>query len=210
MVLAGRVRHHTFALVASTLSANCHRLRRAADYEMEGHRRRALYLIIAIGALALASISAQAADTRQELENSSIEPPYVEVPKDHIAMRRAVIEARKTVGEFIAALKHPAPGQQDFEVKKRFIQSGQVEHIWLSDVQFVGNRFQGRVDNQPRKIQGLKLGQLVLVKPNEISDWLYIDHGKLVGGYTVRVQYNELSPKEKQEFDRAADFKIGK
>jgi uncharacterized protein YegJ (DUF2314 family) len=177
---------------------------------MEGHRRRALYLIIAIGALALASISAQAADTRQELENSSIEPPYVEVPKDHIAMRRAVIEARKTVGEFIAALKHPAPGQQDFEVKKRFIQSGQVEHIWLSDVQSVGNRFQGRVDNQPRKIQGLKLGQLVLVKPNEISDWLYIDHGKLVGGYTVRVQYNELSPKEKQEFDRAADFKIGK
>ena len=177
---------------------------------MEGHRRRALYLIIAIGAWALASISAQAADTRQELENSSIEPPYVEVPKDHIAMHRAVIEARRTVGEFVAALQHPAPGQQDFEVKKRFIQNGQVEHIWLSDVQFVGNQFRGRVDNQPRMIQGLMLGQSVSVKPNEISDWLYVDHGKLVGGYTVRVQYNELSPKEKQEFDRAADFKIGK
>jgi uncharacterized protein YegJ (DUF2314 family) len=95
-------------------------------------------------------------------------------------------------------------------VKKPFIQNGQLEHIWLSDVQFVGNRFRGRVDNQPRKIQGLKLGQLVSVKPNEISDWLYIDHGKLVGGYTVRVHYNELSAKEKQEFDRVADFKIGK
>ena len=104
----------------------------------------------------------------------------------------------------------PAPGQQDFEIKKPFTQNGQVEHIWLSDVQFVGNRLQGRVDNEARKIQGLKLGQLVSVKPSEISDWLYIDHGKLVGGYTVRVQYNELSPKEKQEFDRAADFKIGK
>jgi uncharacterized protein YegJ (DUF2314 family) len=104
----------------------------------------------------------------------------------------------------------PRRANRIFEVKKRFIQNGQVEHIWLSDVQFAGNRFQGRVDNQPRKIQGLKLGQLVSVKPNEISDWLYIDHGKLVGGYTVRVQYNELSPKEKQEFDRTADFKIGK
>jgi uncharacterized protein YegJ (DUF2314 family) len=172
--------------------------------------RRPIYLIIAISALALLSISAQAADTGQELENSSIEPPYVEVPKDHIAMHRAVTEARRTVGEFIAALKHPAPGQDDFEVKEPFIQNGQLEHIWLSDVQFAGNRFQGRVDNQPRKIQGLKPGQLVFVKPNEISDWLYIDHGKLVGGYTVRVQYNELSLKEKQEFDRAADFKIGK
>jgi uncharacterized protein YegJ (DUF2314 family) len=177
---------------------------------MEGNRRRAIYLIIAISALALASISAQAADTRQAFERTSTEPPYVEVPKDHTAMHQAVTQARKTVGEFIAALNHPAPGQKDFEVKKPFIQNGQVEHIWLSDVQFVGNRFQGRVDNQPRKIQGLKLGQLVSVKPSEISDWLYIDHGKLVGGYTVRVHYNELSPKEKQEFDRAADFKIGK
>jgi uncharacterized protein YegJ (DUF2314 family) len=125
-------------------------------------------------------------------------------------MHRAVTEARKTVGEFIAALEHPAAGQQDFEIKKPFIQNGQVEHIWLSDVQFVGNRFQGRVDNQPREIQGLKLGQLVSVNPKEISDWLYVDHGKLMGAYTVRVQYNELSAKEKQEFDRAADFKIGK
>ena len=125
-------------------------------------------------------------------------------------MHQAVLQARKTVGEFIAALKHPAAGQQDFEVKKPFIQNGQVEHIWLSDVQFVGNRLQGRVDNQSRKIQGLKLGQLVSVKPNEISDWLYVDNGKLVGGYTVRVHYNELSPTEKQEFDREADFTMGK
>jgi uncharacterized protein YegJ (DUF2314 family) len=177
---------------------------------MEGNRRRAVYLIIAISALALASITAEAADTGQAFEKRSTEPPYIEVPNDHTAMHQAVTQARKTIGEFLAALKHPAPGQQDFEVKKPFIQNGQVEHIWLSDVQFVGNRLQGRVDNEARKIQGLKLGQLVSVKPSEISDWLYIDHGKLVGGYTVRVQYNELSPKEKLEFDRAADFKIGK
>jgi uncharacterized protein YegJ (DUF2314 family) len=172
--------------------------------------RRPIYFLIAIGALVLSGFSAQAADKAQGLEKSSAEPPYFEAPKDHAAMHRAVTEARKTVGRFITALKHPAPGQQDFEIKKPFIENGQVEHIWLSDVQFVGNRFQGRVDNQPRKIRKLKLGQLVSVNPNEISDWLYIDHGKLVGGYTVRVQYNELSAQEKQEFDRAADFKIGK
>jgi uncharacterized protein YegJ (DUF2314 family) len=114
------------------------------------------------------------------------------------------------VGKFITALKHPASGQQDFEVKKPFVQGNQVEHIWLSDVRFVGDRFQGQVDNQPRKIQGVKVGQLVSVNPNEISDWLYVDNGKLVGGYTVRVHYNELSPEQKQEFDREADFKIGK
>lgn len=55
----------------------------------------------------------------------------------------------------------------------------------------------------------MKQGQVVTVYPKEISDWLYIDNGNLVGGYTVRVHYNELSPKEKQEFDREANFKIG-
>ena len=79
------------------------------------------------------------------------------------------------MGKFIAALEHPAPGQEDFEVKKPFIQGHQVEHIWLSDVRFVGNLFQGRIDNQPRKIAGLKIGEMASVKPNEISDWLFID-----------------------------------
>jgi uncharacterized protein YegJ (DUF2314 family) len=169
---------------------------------------RPFYLVIAISALALWSFIARAADPGQELGKANPEPPYIEVPKNHAAMHRAVIQARKTVGAFIAALKHPAPGQKDFEIKKPFIQNGQIEHIWLSDVQLVDNRFQARIDNQPRKIQGLTLGQVVLVDPKEISDWLYIDNGKLVGGYTVRVQYSELSAKEKQEFDRAADFKI--
>jgi hypothetical protein len=49
------------------------------------NNRRPIYLLIAISALALLSFGAQAADTRQELENSSTEPPYIEVPKDYVA-----------------------------------------------------------------------------------------------------------------------------
>src|SRR5258708_38772497 len=99
---------------------------------MEGDRRRAVYLIIAISALALASISAQAADTGQAFEKRRTEPPYIAGPRDHTAMHQAVTQARKTVGEFIAALKHPAQGQQDFEIKRPFIQNGQRAHTWQS------------------------------------------------------------------------------
>ena len=179
---------------------------------MKGRLQR-IRLVRLVGALVIAwlALNAKGANlVEPELKNGGAEPEYYQVPKGHAAMRRAVIEARKTVGEFITALKHPAPGQQDCEVKKPFIQGKEVEHIWLSDVRFVGNRFQGRIDNKPEKIRGLKLGQLVSVNPNEISDWLYVDNGKLFGGYTVRAHYNELSPEEKQEFDREADFKIGK
>jgi len=145
----------------------------------------------------------------KELQNkTTTEPEYYQVQNEHAAMHQAVIKARKTVGKFINALKHPAAGQTDFEVKKPFVQGSDVEHIWLSDVQFTGSRFQGRVDNAPRKIHGLKVGQLVSVNPNEISDWVYLDNGKLVGGYTIRAHYNELTPDQKKEFDRQADFRI--
>jgi uncharacterized protein YegJ (DUF2314 family) len=165
--------------------------------------------LVVFGASALSISSARAANVvGQELEPGSVASQFYQVPADHAAMHQAVIQARKTVRKFIVALKNPGSGQEDFEVKKPFIQAGQIEHIWLTDVQFVGNRFQGRVDNEPRKIKGLKLGQLVSVNPNEISDWLYIDNGKLVGGYTVRVRYNELTPQERQAFDRTANFKI--
>jgi len=174
---------------------------------------RTIGLITLVGAAAVAgqTLNVHAANVvSQELKKGDTEPEYFQVPRDHAAMHSAVVQARKTVGKFISALQNPAPGQQDFEVKKPFVQGEQVEHIWLSDVRFVGNRFQGKVDNQPRKIRGVKLGQLVSVNPNEISDWLYIENGQLVGGYTVRVHYDELSPNQKQEFDRQADFKIGK
>jgi uncharacterized protein YegJ (DUF2314 family) len=78
----------------------------------------------------------------------------------------------------------------------------------LSDVKLVGGRFQGKVDNVPEKINGLKLGQVVSVNPDEISDWVYINNGKLVGGYTIRAHYNELTPEQKKAFGRSADFRL--
>jgi uncharacterized protein YegJ (DUF2314 family) len=174
---------------------------------------KTISLLTLVGALVIPNLTLRVKGANvvgQDLANGDAGSGYYQVPNDHAAMHRAVTEARKTVGKFIAALKHSAPGQQDFEVKKPFIQGNEVEHIWLSDVRFIGNRFQGRVDNQPRKIRGLKLGQLVSVNPNEISDWLYVDKGELIGGYTVRAHYNELSAAQKQQFDAVADFKMDK
>ena len=143
-----------------------------------------------------------------ELESKSGEPETFRVENKHAAMRKAVDEAHKTVGEFIKALQHRSAGQTDFEVKKPFVDGNNVEHIWLSDVEFAGGRFKGKVDNAPTKIHGLKMGQVVSVNPDEISDWAYVDNGKLVGGYTIRAHYNQLTPAQKKEILREADFKL--
>jgi uncharacterized protein YegJ (DUF2314 family) len=181
---------------------------------------RAIFLmaIVATQLIAGLALNAQAADVvPQELEKSSIDSDYLQVPSDHAAMHRATLEAQSTIGKFIAALKNPEPGQRDFEIKKTFIQGSQTERLWLSDVRFVSGHFQGRIDDKPRNIGELKLGQLVSVNTNKIDDWLYVDNGALVGGkgilvggYTIRAHYKKLSPKQKQEFNREADFQFGK
>jgi uncharacterized protein YegJ (DUF2314 family) len=125
-------------------------------------------------------------------------------------MAQAVKSARKTVGKFIAALRHPAATQRDFTVKKPFIFKGVIEHIWLSDLTFRDGHFHGKVDNKPRIIPGLKMGDLVSVNPNEITDWAFVDNGHLVGGYTIRVLVNDLSPARKLAFEKEANFHITK
>ena len=144
---------------------------------------------------------------REAIRNGK-NPEYFRIKDKDQAMRTAVHTARKTVGTFITALQKPSATQRDFEVKKRFIQGAEVEHIWLSDVTFSGNRFHGRVDNHPVKITGVKMGDRVSVNPNEISDWAYVDNGILVGGYTIRVLYKELSPERKKELENESRFHI--
>ena len=131
-----------------------------------------------------------------------------DVKENDAAMDQATRHARRRVDKFIAALQHPAPGQRDFQVKKLFIKDGKGEHIWLADVKFVGNRFVGVVDNRPANIPGLKVGAKASVNPDEISDWSYVDNGRLVGGYTIRVLYSELTPQERADFEKQAGFQV--
>ncbi len=131
------------------------------------------------------------------------------VNDDDMQLEHANRHARRTVGQFITALRNPQPGQRDFQVKKVFITpDGKAEHIWLADVKFTGNRFVGVVDNKPANIPKLKIGDRASVNPDEVSDWSYVDHNKLVGGYTIRVLYYEMSPEERQDFEKRAEFHI--
>jgi uncharacterized protein YegJ (DUF2314 family) len=169
------------------------------------------YLTTILCGVLIAGAAGQAradhAVAREDIQPGA-EPQVFDVTQHDTAMKRAVHQARRTVGVFIQALSHPAAGQSDFEVKKPFVQGDVVEHLWLADVTFSGCRFHGYVDNVPRKIKGLKMGDRVSVNANEISDWAFVEKGRLVGGYTIRVLYSELSPEGKAALEKEARFRI--
>lgn len=140
--------------------------------------------------------------------NRADSPAYVHVHDSDKAMDQAVREAQRTLGTFMAALASPKPGRTGFAVKKRCIEGNSCEHIWLADVRFDGRVLRGKVDNNPVDTKSLRLGQKVTVRPEELSDWMYVENGRLVGGYTVRAYYRTLSAAKKRQFAQNLGFRL--
>jgi uncharacterized protein YegJ (DUF2314 family) len=80
--------------------------------------------------------------------------------------------------------------------------------MWLAPVSFTGAQFVGTVNNEPEKVKNVKNGQRVSVEPTKISDWMFVDNGKLVGGYTLRVLRDSASASERANFDKSVPFII--
>jgi uncharacterized protein YegJ (DUF2314 family) len=130
------------------------------------------------------------------------------VPADDSHMNAAIAKARATVRTFEAALRAPKASQSGFSIKVRIEDGDAVEHFWLSDVTFNGSVFHGKIANDAETVKTVAFGDPVSARPAEISDWMYVDHGILVGGYTLRVLRDRLSPSERNEFDKSVPFRV--
>jgi uncharacterized protein YegJ (DUF2314 family) len=130
------------------------------------------------------------------------------VDSDDPQMNAGIEKARSTVDTFIPVLKSPKPGQTGFSVKMAFTDGKNTEHMWLSPVSFDGKIFRGTINNDPEKVKNIKIGQKVSIEPSKISDWMYIENKKLVGGYTLRVLRDAMPPSERADFDKSLPFSI--
>jgi len=134
--------------------------------------------------------------------------PVVEFSDDDPKMNAAIAKAKSSVKSFITAIKSPKPGQSGFSVKVPFRDNGKTEHMWIQPVTYEGGKFNGVIANEAQMVQNVKIGQKVSISEKEISDWMYIDKRKLVGGETIRVMRDSLSAREKEEFDKGMPFTI--
>jgi uncharacterized protein YegJ (DUF2314 family) len=116
-------------------------------------------------------------------------------------MNAAISEAQSTLTNFIATLASPQPNQKYFLVKGKFASGNAVEHIWVADVTFDGKVFRGVIANDPEILSGLSFKQHVEVQPIQVSDWMFIQDGKLVGGYTLRVLRDRMTEQERRDQD---------
>jgi uncharacterized protein YegJ (DUF2314 family) len=134
------------------------------------------------------------------------EPRVTYVDENDPEMKAAIDKARESLPDFIQALKSPKPTQSMFSIKAPFSDGEDSEHIWLTPVSYDGEKFHGTISNRPDKLTNVRLGTKVTLEPKQLSDWMYLEGKRLVGGYTIRVLRKKMSDQERMEFDRVAPF----
>ncbi len=136
------------------------------------------------------------------------ELPIYGVEKSDEPINTAIETARQSVDTFIHSLGDPSPSSELHSVKVRLEADDFVEHMWLEPVHYRDGSFTGTLDSKPVHITTMERGDSVTVAKEDISDWMYVDGGMLVGGYTVRVLHSRLSDEERAEAIQRHGFAI--
>ncbi|MBX7102634.1 MAG: DUF2314 domain-containing protein [Gemmataceae bacterium] len=135
-------------------------------------------------------------------------PDLVFVPENDKEMNAAMEKARKSIDEFGKVFQERKKEHSDFGVKVAIRDGKKVEHFWVQISKFDGKQFAGKISNDPQIVKTVQAGNKISVDKDKISDWMYVENKKLVGGFTVRVLRDRLSPAERKALDRSVPYKI--
>ncbi|MDN3588325.1 DUF2314 domain-containing protein [Pedobacter aquatilis] len=146
---------------------------------------------------------------KKNVEERKGEPDMVYVPNEDERMNWAIEKAKLTLWYFEESLANPQPHQAYFSVKVHIIDGDNGEHIWLTEPHFdeEGNLY-GTIGNEPVNVTTVKLNQKIGIDRDLISDWMTIENGKLIGGYTIRAIRDGVPENEKAAFDNSIGLYI--
>lgn len=160
------------------------------------------------GALALGMAAWGLKVRAGELIERESEPDVYRVESQDISLNSARIEAQLKIKDLLERIQSPPAEQTYLAVKGMFGAADQVEHLWLRDLSLQGEEVVGTIDNQPVNLSQWSAGDRVVLSTQQISDWMAIEQGKLVGGWTLRALREQMTEAERAAFDASLDFSI--
>jgi uncharacterized protein YegJ (DUF2314 family) len=146
--------------------------------------------------------------TSEKLGIDTTNDTYAVTTEDS-SMNAAISKAKITIDEFDMALKSNNPLFKNFSLKKRYITpDGGGEHMWIAGIKLINGNYHGYVNNDAERTTEVKYGDTVIVRKDEITDWMYLDNNVLRGGYTIREIRNQMTKEERISMDKGLGFKI--
>ena len=106
----------------------------------------------------------------------------------------AKARAAATLDGFLdVALSHRA-GTSKHAVKIAIVDGGETEVFWLNELRRGANgRLSARIDNTPKLVKSVSLGQRLDFSRGDVVDWMYMQNGRMVGNHTICVLLDETT-----------------
>jgi uncharacterized protein YegJ (DUF2314 family) len=164
--------------------------------------------VIATFLLILTLTACQNPPARQEPAEVEDAQNVYTTSEDDKEMNTAMQTAQKTLDQFDKALESHNYDTNSIALKVGFDAPGGSEYLWLTNPVKGNGVYSGKIANTPERTQKATLGQTVVVKLQNISDWKYCEKGILRGGYTIRVIRNRMTPQERAKLDAELPFKV--
>lgn len=156
-------------------------------------RRFRLEVVLILGAILLSSCASPPAS------------PPADVDEDLAA---AVAQAQRTLDTVRQALLSPKPSYVYIGLKIRVYGDSSFEDIWTEPVDFYNGAFTTQMVEGVTVSQGYHPNNLVRVPVEDVIDWMIVEEdGTLIGGYTIRLAYRNMTPEEREEFLRITGYK---
>jgi uncharacterized protein YegJ (DUF2314 family) len=118
-------------------------------------------------------------------------------------MDSAVARAQASVRTFLDQLQRPSPNRTFASVKVRFATDSTAEDIWLQDAAFNGRFITGTLTDDATTTENVHQGDSVSVRPEEVSDWMTVENGRMCGGFTERVNSRRRTAEEQEAWQHA-------
>ena len=139
---------------------------------------------------------------------TSVTPASPEASETDSELEAAIEHARLTLDHFIAKIATPHTDRTFVALKVRFYPPAESpQDIWVDGVTYTNGVFRGDIGDD---IPALKLeaGEEIRIPEEDIVDWMIVEDGKLVGGYTIRLAVQRMSPEERERFLETLDYSI--
>ena|SRR3974390_183557 len=115
-------------------------------------------------------------------------------------MAAAMRKAQSTLADFLKVAAAPRPGAQGFSLKVAVREGDRAEYFWITPFTNNGSQFSGQINNTPRVVHSVKLGQTITFAKSDIVDWMYIENGRMKGNYTACALLKSAPKNEAEEF----------
>ena len=142
----------------------------------------------------------------QPTQISAVEPTVQ--PASDVEMKAAIQEARDTLDSFIQKISPPHPDRTLVAVKVRFtLPYSSTQDLWVDQITYKDGSFHGTMGDDIPALK-LSMDDKITIPRKDIVDWMIVEDGKLIGGYTIRLAYQRMSTEEKERFLKSINYSI--